>query len=169
MENLTTQEAAAVGGIVGGMLAIYGIALLIYWIVIVIARWKLFTKAGEKGWKSIVPIYSDYTQWKIAWKKVNLFWVMLGLCVLGYILMMSGGMTYDQATMTTTAPTTITPMYIIGLILIIPAAILSLMASYRLFKSFGKGVGMFILGLFFPYIVLPILAFGKAKYSKPQD
>lgn len=27
---------------------------------IIVTRWKVFTKAGQAGWKSIIPIYSDY-------------------------------------------------------------------------------------------------------------
>lgn len=167
--ELTTQQAAVTGGILGGMFAVFSIFICIYLILIVIARWKVFTKAGEKGWKSIIPIYSDYVEWKIAWKKTNLFWVTIALLFLGYILMSIGGMTYNQATMQATAPAAITPAYIIGLLILIPAAVLDLMAAFKLFKSFGKGAGMFILYLFFPYIALLILGFGKAKYTKPQD
>ena len=29
----------------------------IFYIPQVIAYWKIFTKAGEEGWKSIIPIY----------------------------------------------------------------------------------------------------------------
>ena len=31
----------------------------------IIARWKIFVKAGEEGWKAIVPIYSSITLYKI--------------------------------------------------------------------------------------------------------
>ena len=31
----------------------------------IIVQWKLFTKAGEAGWKSIIPIYNIYTLCKI--------------------------------------------------------------------------------------------------------
>lgn len=36
-------------------------------------RWKLFEKAGEPGWKSIIPFYVDYTEYKIVGKR-RLFW-----------------------------------------------------------------------------------------------
>lgn len=168
--TLTTDQvnAAAAGGILGGMFAIFGIFFLIYVVLMVIARWKIFTKAGQKGWKSIIPIYSDYTEWKIAWKKINLFWVMIGLIVLAYILMMVGGMTYNEAG-EMVMPSSFSPAYLIGCLLIIPAAVLNLMAAYKLFKSFGKGAGMFILYIFFPFIALLILGFGSAKYTKPQE
>ena len=56
-----------------GALVMLGGFALIFLVLLVVARWKIFTKAGEAGWKSIVPIYSDYVQWKIAWKRKNLF------------------------------------------------------------------------------------------------
>ena len=168
MENLTTQEAAVAGGIIGGMLAIYGIILCVYLILMIIARWKVFTKAKEKGWKSIIPIYSDYIEWKIAWKKVYLFWVALGLTVVAAVLLSIGGVTFNSAG-EAVLPEVLSPTYVIGALLLIPVCVLDLIATYKLFKSFGKGIGIFILYLFFPFIALLILGFGQAKYTKPQD
>ncbi len=39
---------------------------LIIAILQIIAMWKLFTKAGEKGWKSIIPIYNLVILFKIS-------------------------------------------------------------------------------------------------------
>ena len=36
-------------------------------VLIIISQWKLFTKAGEKGWKSLIPIYNMWTLFKIAY------------------------------------------------------------------------------------------------------
>lgn len=36
------------------------IGLIVFLVLIIVGRWKLFTKAGIDGWKSIIPIYSDY-------------------------------------------------------------------------------------------------------------
>ncbi|MBQ8996512.1 signal peptidase I [Candidatus Saccharibacteria bacterium] len=42
------------------------IMLILAWVVLVIiAEWKIFTKAGKHGWKSLIPIYSDYTMLQI--------------------------------------------------------------------------------------------------------
>ena len=35
--------------------------------LMIAAQWRLFTKAGEPGWKSIVPIYGAYTLYKLVW------------------------------------------------------------------------------------------------------
>lgn len=35
-------------------------------ILMIIARWRIFTKAGEAGWKSIIPFYNGFVQLKIS-------------------------------------------------------------------------------------------------------
>lgn len=35
-------------------------------IIQIISMWKIFTKAGEKGWKAIIPIYNLITLYKIS-------------------------------------------------------------------------------------------------------
>ena len=45
-----------------------GIILVIYLVLIVIgiaAFWKVFTKAGEEGWKAIIPFYNVYVLLRI--------------------------------------------------------------------------------------------------------
>lgn len=41
----------------GVMFAIMLISIAIL-ILMIVANWKLFTKAGEEGWKSIIPFYN---------------------------------------------------------------------------------------------------------------
>lgn len=36
-------------------------------ILIIIATWKLYEKAGEPGWASLVPFYRDYVMFKVSW------------------------------------------------------------------------------------------------------
>lgn len=36
-------------------------------ILLIIAMWKIFQKAGEAGWKSIIPLYNTYIMYKITW------------------------------------------------------------------------------------------------------
>ena len=47
--------------------AIYGITMLLC-IFLIVCIWKIFTKAGEAGWKSIVPFYNNWTMLKLFWK-----------------------------------------------------------------------------------------------------
>ncbi len=76
----TATEYAALGGALG---ALAGFAMMIMiiagiiGILTIIANWKIFKKAGEAGWKSIIPIYNVVVLFKIA-----------GLspwCLLGYL------------------------------------------------------------------------------------
>lgn len=46
----------------GGMYLMIAFA---WWLLQIIANWRIFTKAGEAGWKSIIPIYGDYISYKI--------------------------------------------------------------------------------------------------------
>ena len=76
-------------GLVAVIMA-YALFAFIFYILQVIAYWKIFTKAGEEGWKSIIPIYNGYVQYRLTWD-VQYFWVALGLAVGGGILNSFGG------------------------------------------------------------------------------
>lgn len=54
------DSAAQTGAYVG-----YIIGLLIVYVLLIIAQWKMFTKAGEKGWKSLIPFYNFFVYCKI--------------------------------------------------------------------------------------------------------
>ncbi len=41
---------------------------VVFWLLTVIANWKIFEKADQAGWKSIIPIYSDYIRFKITFR-----------------------------------------------------------------------------------------------------
>ena len=98
-------------------------------VISIVAMWKLFEKAGEAGWKSIIPIYDVYILFKIAWGKGILFLLMF--------------------------------IPIVNIVIYI-------MLYWKLAKSFGQSTGMCVLMLFFPQIVMLILAFGSAEYIGPQ-
>jgi hypothetical protein len=48
----------------GSIIAIY----LIVIVIMIIAMWKVFEKAGQPGWAAIIPIYNLYVMTKIAGK-----------------------------------------------------------------------------------------------------
>lgn len=53
------------GGLLVFMFFILFFALLIS-IIQIIAMWKIFSKAGEKGWKSLIPIYNMIVLFQIS-------------------------------------------------------------------------------------------------------
>lgn len=51
-------------------MAIFSGIWALLWLAVVVlsiaAAWSLFEKAGEKGWKAIIPFYNTYTLFRIA-------------------------------------------------------------------------------------------------------
>ena len=61
MEN---SDAGSIAAIIAGL----GIFLLFFFAFIVffiVCHWKIFTKAGQEGWKSLIPLYNAYVQLQI--------------------------------------------------------------------------------------------------------
>lgn len=56
-------------------------------IIGIVCMWILFTKAGEKGWKAIIPLYNAYVAYKLFWKK-SMFCVTLIIAILVVVLTM---------------------------------------------------------------------------------
>ena len=67
-----------------GQSIIYIIIGLVVGILLIIAAWKILTKAGEKGWKAIIPFYNMYTLVKIADGKGIKFLLFL-IPVVGFV------------------------------------------------------------------------------------
>lgn len=135
-------------------IAIYGTICLVWYIVMVIADWKIFTKAGEPGWMSLIPFLNTFILFKISWKTI-MFWAMLGALVLGSIFTSLAG---EEGGI----------LQGIGIIFTLAGAVISLIDMYKLAKSFGYGI-WFTLGLIFisPLFTL-ILGYGKAEYIGPE-
>lgn len=55
----------------------YVICYIVFYILLVVGYWRIFTKAGEAGWKSIIPILNIYVIFKIAWGNGWLFLLLL--------------------------------------------------------------------------------------------
>lgn len=67
--NLTYADAATIGtigGALAGMMMTFTLIGLAIAVVQIIAMWKIYTKAGQEGWKAIIPIYNFVILFKIA-------------------------------------------------------------------------------------------------------
>ena len=87
MEVSTTSELT--GAQAGGLAAFMGVWMFIYIAIIVIAivaYWKIFTKAGEEGWKCIIPIYNIIILLKIVGRPW--WWLLLLLIPFVNIIIM---------------------------------------------------------------------------------
>ena len=131
---------------------IYMVFDFLWWLLQIIANWNIFTKAGEAGWKSIIPVYSDYISYKIAWQP-SYFWLVF---VLGIITSVANGMADPNGTNTTI-------LLIVSLIRII-LAIISILYCIKLSRAFGHGIGFAIGLIFLQPIFMLILGFGNDPY-----
>ena len=148
---------------------------IIFAILQIIAGWKILEKAGEPGWKILIPFYNYYILLKILglktwfWFTIALY-ILVGACfAIGKFdvnILMTGTQeeiefyinTYDFAS---------NPMVLVSLILCVGYSIvLGILYAYRLSKAFGHGIGFAIGNLLLPGIFWLILGFGKSKYSK---
>ena len=80
-QNTVDSSAAAtsmlIGGLTGFLVFFIIIACIIGLVVMVlniIAMWKIFTKAGQAGWKCLIPIYNSVVLFKIA--GISPLWVL---------------------------------------------------------------------------------------------
>jgi len=146
--TLTQNDAIALGGFLGGAIASIGIFALIFYILMIIAYWKIFTKAGEKGWKSIIPIYNIYVFCRIIGIS---FWVyILGIPIVIGILL------------------SVAPSRIVTIASGIYSLFLLIYIAIKLGDAFKKSI-LFKIGLIIlPNIFLLILAFGGSKYHKSK-
>lgn len=70
------------------ILGIYLIIVATLVILKIVAQWKIFTKAGEKGWKSLIPVYNMVILFKISglspW--LLLLFLLGGVPVIGWLI-----------------------------------------------------------------------------------
>lgn len=68
-DSYSSTIAAAMG--------IYMIVILLIAIFVIVCTWKIFTKAGQPGWASLIPFYNFYVMFEIACGNGLLFLLML--------------------------------------------------------------------------------------------
>lgn len=138
---------ASILALSAGLLTTYIIGIIVYYVLYVIGAWQMYKKAGEAGWKAIIPVYNAYILYKISWQTL-LFWITLLLAIIVYIL------------------SAVSAPQWIGSIISIAMFVIDIMLQYRISKSYGHGVG-FTLGLIFlnPIFIM-ILGLGSSTYSK---
>lgn len=139
-----SAETAALNAILGIFSTIW-LLVLAFFVINIVANWKIFTKANQPGWASIVQFYKSYIAFKIYWGNGWLFLVPLVLGLLGFIPLL-------------------------GTLLVIAGVVINVITQYKKAVAFGQGIG-FTIGL---VLVSPIfnmiLGLGNYQYlGIPQD
>lgn len=121
-------------------------------ILAIVAMWKIFEKAGEAGWKAIIPIYNIYIMYKIAWMK-NWFWWML---LVPFCLWLIAWFLSDSAS---------NIKEILSIIGVLFSVVVTIIATFKLPRKFGWGVFTSILYVLFTSICVLVLGFWNYKYE----
>jgi len=77
IQCLLAQETTDYTTSAGGGSPVPGIIGLLIGLLIIVAMWKVFTKAGQPGWAAIIPIYNLYIWCKIVGRPW--WWILLML------------------------------------------------------------------------------------------
>lgn len=133
---------------------------LILGLIALIGIWGVFKKAGEKPWKSLIPVYNDALLFKIGWR-MSMFGATI-VWSLAFVVAASIGAGSDT-------PHKTIIWFSIAAVFFAMMLGISIIFALRLGKAFGKGPG-FIAGLILiPDIFCIILGWDKSKYLGPQD
>lgn len=133
--------------VLGGMYLIFA---FVWWILQIIANWNIFTKVGEAGWKSLIPIYGDYVSYKIAWQ-TSYFWLNF---ILGILLSYVSNANLNESMF----------LSLIVILLKIALTVINIMYCVKLARAFGRGIGFAIGLILLQPIFLLILGFGSDQY-----
>ena len=146
LENFDFSFLGVAVGIVLIIISIILLFTLILKLLEVIGFWKVFKKADEPGWASLIPIYNYYVKAKIggaAWWWLLLVYIGSIISFLG--IAASGGLSLSLSLVT-----------IFGKFNI----------YYNICKKFGKDAGMAIVLTLFPFVGALILGGKNSIYDK---
>lgn len=118
-------------------------------IIYVLSYWMIFQKAGEAGWKALIPVYSTYTEYKLVWN-TRMFALFMIFAVLTAVFERSTG------------------MHIIYYAASAGTIVMNIIACVKLSVSFGHGAGFAVGLVLLNPIFLLILAFDSSTYVGPE-
>lgn len=127
--------------LVAGILGLFGVLWLVIaavCIFLIVCQWRIFTKAGQPGWKALIPFYSGWVFNQI------IFGPQFGWLMFAYFVGV---------------------IPVVGSLAMIAWTVYTYV---KLANAYGKSGGFGAFMVFFPVIGLPMLAFGSSQYCGPQ-
>lgn len=129
---------------------------ILYYVALIVAQFKLFIKAGEKGWKALIPFYNMFVSHHLI--GMRHFWFILDII----FWTIEVALEFTHAVPLWVEETILT----VALLFTIISEIIHIMKlCYCYAKNELFGIGMFILSPVFSLI----LAFGKSQYRPPRS
>ncbi len=146
-------------------------------ILTIIGMWKIFKKAGEKGWKSIIPYYNMYIQCKVSGRKpvryllsliLFLVFFCISLVTLGFTIFAIAGSIGTSSSLADNSLIVLGGSFILCTAFSIWYIVEHAKLCGALSRSFGHGGG-YAAGLFFlGFIFYMILGFNGDQYIGPN-
>lgn len=116
-------------------------------------NYLVLEKAGERGWKSLIPFYRDYLEYKLYWNK-SLYWINLFMPFIGIVLICVGAiLRYEIVVLAVT--------FVSGTILLLTSVVFDIILKIKKGKCFGESAGFGIGLILLEVIFCAILAFDK--------
>lgn len=146
---------------VAGFLLGFGLFSVVFFVILlvllIIAEWKIFTKAGKPGWHSIIPVLSTYDLFDLCWSKQM---GIVGAVISAIGILVGGLSSYLQNLQQQQGSMVAMLIACAGIALLV----VSVIGMWKLAKAFGHGVGFFLGLVFLPNIFTLILGFGASDY-----
>ncbi len=150
---------------------------LIISILTVVATWMVFEKAGQAGWKAIIPFYDRYTECQIINKKSYFIpWLIAAIinittCIIFFISMIFSILTYSMVNSANDflLNSSIYPLFLglIILVSLIVCTVYNILIRIEEAKVFSLPTGFAVGLIFLPCIFLCIMAFNpEIKYNQ---
>jgi hypothetical protein len=111
-------------------------------------NWKMFKKAGQPGWASIIPVYQGWVLAEVGGKPG--WWGIIG-SIGGGRLTSQGQLSHAET--------------LVYLAIFLVTLVFSALIAKGIAESFGKSTAFALLLIFMPFIAYPILGFGSAQYQ----
>ena len=120
---------------------------LIMYVFVAVGLWKMFEKAGEPGWKAIIPVYNFYVLFKLSWNTLW-FWVSLG------------GSIFTIVVSNLRVGAALASVFVVFVIFVFVVTFaINCLAMYKVSLAYGKPA-IYTLGLvFLPYVFLSVKFF----------
>lgn len=134
------------------IVAIIAFVFVIFWAVItIIGQWKMFEKCGQKGWKSIIPFYNDWTIVEISECKWWYFFFIVSESILTVLV---EDIEYLSSLSLVSGVLGVISIYVI------------LCINYNIAKKFNQGIGFAVGMTLVPFVFYLLLGFSeKYKYD----
>lgn len=144
------MENSSLFGIILGAGAVTIVCLIVWFILNLVANWKLLSKAGKGGWQSLIPIWNTIARYGVSWSKLAGLITVIGIIACTII--------------SRNSPAQGSALSYINLGCSILVIVLAIIEKFKLSKAYGHGAGFGFGLIFLEPIFIMILAFSRDKY-----